>query len=322
MAVVVGLDIGNGWTKAHDGARSVLLPSVAGPGIAISFRSGLATAPVDDVAIEIDGRQWFAGELAVRQSPHPVTPRARDRSSEILRVLMLAALHRLDIRDGIGLRVVTGLPLAWYKPADIEQMRLALEGVHCCLINGRPREWRVEAVDVFPQPFGTLAYEVLRPGGDTRLASSTVGIIDIGTLTTNLALFANLEYIEARSTSVEAGMGLAYSLVAREIAERWRVELSPQAAETATRKGSLQIRGELHILDGIAGRALAAVTDAILAPARQLWSDGGQVDRVPLTGGGAHPLASRLKAQFPQSVVVSQAQFANAIGFWLYGALV
>lgn len=317
----VGLDHGNGHVKCHDGRTTVIFPSVVGPAVTISFRSELAEPHPEDLSIESGGRFWFVGELAIRQSPHPIHPRGQERDGELLRLLMLGALARAGVGGGESLRLITGLPVDWYLPDAIAGLQRALAGRQECTVNGQARRWTVERCEVYPQPFGAVAYEILRPGGDGSIAAEATGVIDIGHTTTNLALFEALEYIQAGSRSVESGMGLAYDLVAREVAERFGLELSPEAAEQATRTGVVRVAGQTCHIPEIRERALAAVVDGILAPMGELWGNARQLGRILIAGGGAMQVGQRLAGRFRQARVLAQPQLANAIGFQLYGSL-
>lgn len=317
----IGLDHGNGYCKAHDGATTVVFPSVAGPAVSITFRSRLQEPRAGDLLIHTRGRGWFVGELALRQSPSPVAVRGQERDPEMLRVLMLGALYRLAVPNEERLRVITGLPVDWYHPAVIGPTKAALLGQHDCAINGEVRRWTVEACECYPQPFGTVAYEVLRAGGDGTIAGHAVGVIDVGFGTTNLARFDELEYVQVASASIEAGIGLACELVAREVAERYRVELGRAAAERALGTGIVEVAGRLHPIPEVRDRALATVEEAIAAAVGRLWGNARQLYAIKVTGGGGHVLGDRLARRYPQASTVPQPQVANAIGFWLYGRL-
>ncbi len=321
MVRILGLDIGNGHVKAYDGQHAVILPSIAGPAVAISFRSRLEGQHPDDITIESKGRVWFAGELALRQSPAPIAPRGQVRDGEILRMLMVAALYRLGTPTGEHLRVITGLPIQWYLPPDKEAMQQALGGPQHCTVNGEQRVWWVDTVEVYPQPFGTIAYELLRNGGEGQIAAWRNGVVDVGDGTTGLALFDQLEYREPGSNSIAVGIGMARELIAREVASRYGLEMELASAEHALRVGRVVVAGEQQDIAEIRKRALATVVDAIGAQITRLWGNTKQLQRIVLTGGGTYLLGDTLEQRYPQARKVAHPQLANAVGFQLYGAM-
>ncbi len=317
----VGLNIGNGYTKAHDGRGTVVFPSVVGPAVQLAFQSRLQEQHVNDIILQTGERSWFVGELAIRQSPDPIPLRGRKRDKEMTRVLALTAFYRLGIPSNTALQIVTGLPIDWYQRGDRREMVEALTGDHRAIVNGEPYRWIVDSVEVFPEPFGTIAYEALRLGGDPQILSKPVAVVDIGTTTVNLALFEAMEYIDAKSHSYEIGMAQAYELVARECAERYEIELDATEAEQAFRQGYIEVRGKVEDISRICDRARASVRDSVKGRGTSLWGDAGTIYRVPLTGGGAYPLERELVAVWQQARIVPNAQTANAIGYYLYGSL-
>lgn len=317
----IAIDHGNGYLKASDGRARLLFPSVVGPAITIAFRSKLADQHPEDVVVYSRGRSWFVGELAERHSPNPVPARGQDRDPELLRILTLGALHRLGVPAGERLRLIGGLPISWYHPAAIGALKAALAGRHECGVNGLALDWEVVGSEWYPQPFGALAYEVLRPGGDGSIASRPVGVIDIGYGTTNLARFDALEYLPAASTSIDAGVAAACELLAREVAERYRLDLGPREAQAALRTRVIEVAGHPKPVGELCDRALAVVEDAIAAAVTRLWGNTRQLYRIMLAGGGAHLLGERLLARYPHAQAVPEPQFANVVGFWLYGSL-
>jgi hypothetical protein len=321
---IISTDIGNGYTKGYDGVQTILMPSVVGPAVEISYRTDLAEGRDGrDLRIDQGGRSWFVGDLAVRQSPGAITLTARERDGELLRLLLLGALSRLQVPYGAGVQVVSGLPVAWYRPGDRKALAGALLGVHECVINGTPRMWNVVKCEIIPQVLGTLCREVLSPLGTpraTNVSSQTIGLVDIGTLTTNLAVIApGFEYVEPLAASVEAGMGAVYALVARHVASTYDLELSPQAAETATLQRTMRVRGVYRELHQAVDGALAAVAGRILATMQALWGNAAGIDGIMVTGGGAHQLGERIAAVYSHAKVVEDPQAANAIGMYRYG---
>ena len=68
---ILGIDIGFGFTKATDGKQDLIFKSVLGESTDIQFREEMITAgDVDEnhLQVEVDGKSYFVGELAERQS--------------------------------------------------------------------------------------------------------------------------------------------------------------------------------------------------------------------------------------------------------------
>jgi len=78
--------------------------------------------------IVYQGQTFFVGEDALRYSRAYAARQDRQRIGSLEeRVLMLAALTRLDIYD---CQIVTGLPVAWFDPADRRRLAHSWKGIH------------------------------------------------------------------------------------------------------------------------------------------------------------------------------------------------
>jgi len=87
----------------------------------------------------------------------------------------------------------------------------------------------VTEVQVVPQPFGTLFNSILNERGrlvSEEMAASRLGIIDIGTHTTDYILVEGLRYVEKGSDSIGTGMSQVADLTGREILDKYHFSLS------------------------------------------------------------------------------------------------
>ncbi|HAD05457.1 MAG TPA: hypothetical protein DCF93_12845, partial [Desulfuromonas sp.] len=67
---ILGIDIGFGFTKATNGSRELVFKSVFGEATELQYRENLIgdNAGDEHLQVEIDGKEFFVGELAERQS--------------------------------------------------------------------------------------------------------------------------------------------------------------------------------------------------------------------------------------------------------------
>ena len=117
--MIVGLDIGYGYTKAIGGDRQVVFPSIVGKGERIRYQNELQSAlgvPGEvGMAINTEEGDRFVGELALLQSRVQWTLLDRSRvEGSFARLLFLAALSELSgaaegtHRLGIGMPTLHG----------------------------------------------------------------------------------------------------------------------------------------------------------------------------------------------------------------------
>jgi hypothetical protein len=148
------------------------------------------------------------GDEAIRQSRF-IKPR-EDRQwieSDSWYQLFLASLTELTPAKRVDLRIVTGLPVAFY--GDKLTLRDRLLGDHKAQReNQHAQAFRVTDCRVIPQPFGALLTATLDDRGrivDNTLATGAVGVIDVGGKTTNLLSVNRLSEIGKETASVNVG---------------------------------------------------------------------------------------------------------------------
>jgi len=315
--MIIGLDIGYGWTKVTAGRELVSFPSIIGPAVTIRYHNDLIRNGRGH-ALALDGSEWFTGDLAALQSPFTISPRARERADTVLRVLALDALERLGARNEV--RMVTGLPVSWYE--DRGQLSDCLIGEHVYQIDGEPHRLIVSDVAVVPQPFGSFFRVVLNTEGmliNNELAQGRVGIVDIGTHTTDLVLVDELRYIEPGSGSVDVAMARALELIGRAIEDVHALALEIHQVDTALRKGYVTVCGERKDIGDLARPHLAAVAQKVLDKTTTLWGDGRDLSAVIVTGGGAYAMGEHVKARYPHAVILPNPERGNVEGFYRYG---
>ncbi len=318
MNSVIGLDIGYGYTKAVSNTGIATLPSVIGPAVTIKYHDDLA-GNGRGLTLEADGTAWFVGQQARLQSPFTISPRARERDPEVVRLLALAALCQVNA-NGNTVRMVTGLPVEWY--ADREKLARTLTGFHNFTSNGQPQVINIAGVLVVPQPFGSLFRALLSPMGvltdSDGLAAGRVAVLDIGMHTTDYALADALRYVEPRSGSIPVAMARVYELVRRGVTERHSLMLSLQDAEDAARTGFVTVYGRREPVADLVASALEGVAQEVLGEAVTLWGDGRDLLAVLVTGGGGPALLERIRAVYPHARLAPNPQTANAEGFYRY----
>lgn len=317
----VGIDVGYGYTKAADGAREVVFPSVIGRAERIRYQSDLrgGAGRSNGLSLGVDGSEYFVGELALQQSRVQFTLLDRSRTtSDQLKVLFLAGLSELMGR-GHEVQVVTGLPVEYYQ--DRELLAGQLLGRHRISRNGSEQAFSVRAVKVIPQPFGTLFWKILSDDGyivEEGLARARVGIVDVGVYTTDYVLVDWLTYIEKGSGSIPVAMSTAYGLLAREILDQYGLELSLHNIDTCVRTRSVRVYGARQDIGPLVDSVLEGVAEEIVSKARTLWGEGRDLDAVMVTGGGAEALEPYFHQVYPHARVVPEPTMANVRGYLKY----
>lgn len=330
--IIIGLDIGFGFTKATDGNARLLFKSVIGEARQLQYRDQLGAVDKNTpyLHLQVGEDSFFAGDLAERQSSVRSYTLDQDQLiSDLAETLGLAALAQLT-QDNEPVHLVTGLPVRYFR-RHREQLAETLTGTHRVKVfdpAGQAREVavKVEKVRVIPQPFGSLFGLMLNDIGrvsDPRFAQQKVGVIDIGFRTADYSIADKTRYSERGSGTSDAGISHAFEIIASALQEKSGVNVELYRLYDAVREGSIKVRGKSYDLSRITERAFAQLATAIASEVNRLWTDDWDIDLIVLTGGGGAVLAPHL-ANLVQGEVLpvdasSDARFNNVTGYWRYG---
>ncbi|MBN1312866.1 MAG: ParM/StbA family protein [Anaerolineae bacterium] len=326
--ITIGLDLGYGLTKAvASNGRQVCFESRVAPAEFIRFQADLGAQVAANGLTLHDPQEGplFVGELASKQGrPGAVrSPRDRNRVTDPITTHLAGAAFAMLLpgAEWARVRLVTGLPVAYYR--DAHQLQQHLMGRHEILLDGRSLTVEVEDVLVVPQPFGALLTLILDERGmmitsALDLIEGRVGVLDVGTFTTDLILVEGLEYIEARSSSIEVRVATAVEMVRKVLLDDYRVSYEQHELEQALRRGWLVIDGKKEKLNGLASERLDPIARSIEAQARTLWNVS-TLSALVLAGGGSLALKPWLEPCFVQAIYAPDAAMANAAGFLRYG---
>jgi plasmid segregation protein ParM len=327
--MLVGLDVGFGYTKTVTAAAVDVYPSVVGEWSPGAIRLGADLDGGRDArvpeAVGLDGRSYVVGERALRVAHRRFVGLSREWMAQpTFRVLALAALHRVLGDSGHTVTVITGLPVEDVEPHG-DTVRRQLDGRHELRLEPDARRWTVtiEGVHVLPQPLGTVLARCLDNTGqvvDPTGLDARVGVLDVGFRTTDYFTLEGLDVLPARCLTRNTGMADLLLDLGREVYRRWGVEVDPHALDEATLRGVLRVgAGEVR-LGPILDPWLDRHAEAIAAHARMLWGDQARgLGRLWITGGGGAVLGSRLAALAPHAELVRHARLQNAIGYFRYG---
>lgn len=319
----IGIDLGYGYVKASDGQTAHVFPSTIGIGQRIRFKSLLTSLQklTDNLAITVDNRKYFIGELAIKQSEIVSRSLGRNRTEDTsAKVLLLAALALYAEKDEQSFNVVTGLPVDYYSTFRDEWNQLIL-GTHSVKVdNGQQEKSRVikvEKLQIIPQPFGTLYDKILNSEGemvDQSYSGLRVGIVDIGFKTSDFAVADNLEFIDKSSSSREIAMCTAFNLLTERFREKYFIRKESYQLDKIVESGILRIAGESINVEESINEAFAIVASKIATEINSIW-DKKELDKIILTGGGGEAISQYLLPKFKNMELVKGAQFANVRGY-------
>jgi plasmid segregation protein ParM len=317
QARIVSNDIGNGFVKSKSSSATAVFPSViATEQGALSF-DGFNSG--DDFVIEFESNRYAVGETAWKLGRMRTTAMDRSRvESDFYRILFAASLVAVVRKSG-PLSVIISLPITWYSSRAIMKKRLA--GEYVVYFNGKRFVYEIAETDmrIVPEGFGTLAGLILDKDAPLEvkpLMRGRVGVVDIGTKTTDFILFDELELIPAKSGGIDSALSDVWRSVREEIGKIYGRTLELHEVDRAITSGHFMQKGKQENIAALRDRALHALASAVAGEIVSLWSGGNEVDAIVLTGGGA-PLI-RPYLQFGHEYLVDHGHMANCRGAYLF----
>lgn len=319
----IGIDLGFGFVKASNGDTDYIFPSVVGAGQDLTYRSELTTyvEPIENLAVTIDGKKYFVGDLAIRQSEILSRSLGENHAQEKnTKVLLLAALALYVQGESEEFNVVTGLPPSYYL-SNKDLLAQVIKGTHTIMLNidgvDRKKVITINNVKIIPQPLGTLFQKIFDQRGviaDKELSRSKVGIIDVGFRTTDFVVVDKLEYIDKLSYSTNTGMSNAYAIVADYLRNQHRIFKENFELDGIVQKAQIKVAGKVHSLEEIKDEAYEQVTAKIITEMNSIW-DRRELDLILLSGGGGKELADYIAMELETATLVEESQTANVHGY-------
>lgn len=320
----IGVDIGFGYTKATDGIRTVVFPSVISPAVKTGFRpvwedrTDRQAFLLDHLSVTLDGGSHFVGELALRQGRfvYATLDRIRTGTPEY-KLLFLTALSIFAESAGEPFSIVTGLPVDDFE--DREIIEKGLKGGFSLSVAGREISFAVKELTVIPQGCGAfldLLFADDHGDPNEAYAQGPVGIVDIGYKTTDFALMQSAEFAWRFSGSIKHGMSMIYQAAVQKFSDAYRGNFDLKSVEEAISDGMICRLGERIAVDptlldadfnGLAGEITSWI--------RQRWRDQ-RLSRIICAGGGSLMLKPCLSRLLPEMIFLNNPNLANVRGFY------
>lgn len=329
---ILGIDIGFGFTKATNGEKSLIFKSVLGDATDIQFSDSVLadSSEEDHLQIEIDGKGYFIGELAERQSSERYF--TLDQAQFIDRFaknLALTAAARL-VKSHIPINLVTGLPISYYREYK-EELAKILVGEHKVVLtsaNGDTEEKmiNINRARIIPQPWGSFFNLMLNDVGemkDKRLVKEKIGVIDVGFRTSDYSISDKMRYSERGSRTTESGIARAFNVIATKLREKSGVDVELYRLYDAVEGGYIKIRGEKFDLKSLTKQVFSQLAASVANEVDRLWVDDWDIDTVIVSGGGGSILAEYLQPLLKGNVTPvdksSDPRMNNVTGYWKFG---
>lgn len=302
----LSVDLGNGYTKVISSNRRNSFPSVISveDETAREFDARGLTGDRDFI-IEYAGRRWAIGETVQTHGLLPVAIAHRTRiQHEYYKVLFAASLAASFLRTATVHAVVSLPPGAYW---DREAQKDTLSGEYKISFGGSPNTYTYtvprDELRVLPEGFGTAALFCLDREGqikDSWLFGTSVGVVDVGTYTTDFVMLDNMKLVRRGTDSFPHALHDIHTRL-RTYAASQGVDLDIHEVDDVLQKGYFLKGGERHSIAEHTKNWAAELSQAITAHLRTVWNGGNAVEHILVTGGGMRYVAPHIEDEFNHS---------------------
>jgi len=330
---LIALDIGYGFVKVATATGQRSFHSVVGPGSAqrgfdLQFHEKTRS---DSIAIELGGKSYFLGRLAIRRSKAPVRALARDRNgSEATKLLALGALALLKEEglledDGLPITLISGAPPGWMQQGARLERLLAGEHEFVSRIGGRPRHHAlaIRHLVVLPQALGAYWHQVssasLEQDVVPDLLNGRVGVIDVGFRTTDLAAVIDGEYIPEASHTLDFGFYSAAEELGQRIEDMYALTIPSYGLDEVLMSGVIRLAGSDVSVVAERDEIVAGLVRRVLVELASRWQ-ALEYDTFLVAGGASRFVLPGLNATLGRCVATDRAAMANVLGYLQYGS--
>lgn len=332
--VVIGADVGNGYTKIDFGETFFQLPSLVAKGkdrklarVTESFsHENILIQQLNVLDVRITDHQegtqehYFCGSLAHREGI-PISQWSDDKGESLgARALLLTAIA-LGIKGSKALVYLSAsLPVKNYtrfKQSYEENMvgEYTVEFFSGPL-QGTSKFIKVLRCRVYPEGLGVYIREV-HERKQADLASGFQALIAPGFRTTEFLLFSDGTPLDDLSGSLEFGIASAHKRVANKLSQTYGSEYSEHEIDQMfLTKG----QGKVVDIQAQCDEEFANLSDLIFSKLRIKWQDvWGKIENFIISDGGGQALYQHFHHRLSQSssstcYLVDESQFANAKG--------
>jgi hypothetical protein len=330
----IAADIGSGFSKyilLPEGGKSAqelvnhvkTFKTAVGPSRAVTLQPGVQPLIVDfeDKSFYVSKTAETGLDLGHRTNTLSPNWAFEDGYKALVYFILARALTSAGVVPSdtpIPVRFITGLPQAYYE-VGAEKMRNLYSGAHRFRFGGQ--QWVVDLVDVevVPQAMGAY-YAALETCLSEAESKERVGVIDIGTFTSDFCLSEDVVYHAYESGGVNIGVsrlvdGLG-AVMERDFGLRFSEEALKKAFERGqvlVRAGMVDVRKQIEEVTTQAGKQLQKSLPTG-------WDTSTMY--LILAGGGGQNFffGDFMKREYPHIKQVPHPENAIVLGYAIYGA--
>lgn len=304
---VIGIDIGYGYTKSfttlNEIHRKVVFPTAVSPyALDVSFGMKIPS-------IKVNGQRFAIGEeLVINGLPYDNPMREDFIGSPSYMAIMGYVLSHTGFHGDV---MVIGLPPNFYRKELAEELSEEIKKQWFTNEQGKHIHLP-QTIKVIPQGAGVFFGYVTK---NPEIFEKDVLVVDLGYYTLDIVVFSNGKYVEATSTSFQMGVNKLYDDIRKAFGKtHGTFSKDDESIEELIKYGKYTHGGKEYHLDvtEIVNSFRLMITSTIK---RHLGKTVKQIDYIIAGGGGINLFRETMSG----INLVDDPQFANAMGFYIYG---
>ena len=298
---VIGLDLGRGFVKGYtefnEQNKECLFKSVVGLGRSMDFNNF-----ENPIYVEVDGDDYFCGELAEVEGDNPTQNSKDDKTTLTARKLFNACLSELALSNNV--KIMIGVPNKLFKKSVMQEIIDCYKNKTISIkdkINGGTKNVTILDIKIYRESDAALMWTMR----DNMIMNKPVGMVTVGFRTTELSYFEKgLKFNDKKSKTIEAGNKTVLEYVQRKLKD-----------ERNIMKELFEIDSNVGDYDNLKKIGYENFTESTIQQIEQNWINLDEMDI--FIGGG-----TALNMKFKDFKVIEDAQMATAKGLWLIGTKV
>lgn len=332
--IIMGIDHGNGYFKGFSNdSKGIVLPSgfLTKESVTREDSTGRGDVKYNEFESSLYAGERYVWGNDINKakgnffSTYTNEDRYAQKQYKLLSQFGLASL--ITAKKGtFDVLLVTGCPPREKGTKRENELIKVFLGKHTVQMNNAQKVINVRECKVLPQPLGTVLDLYIDKHGNVEseeIATSYIGIIDIGSGTTDCDGIDSLKAMPEDRHTIPVGMYEIYQRLADYINSQ-----NPDAYSTA-RSVELQFESDVYQaskrltvpIKETKERIIRETAEYLINQLQMRWKNRSKFDMVILTGGGAKLMKPWFKEFIKDIRVITDYQVANARGFMKFGLL-
>ena len=298
---IIGLDLGRGFVKGYtefnEQKKECLFKSVVGLGRSMDFSNFKKP-----IYVEVDGDDYFCGDLAEAEGDNPTQNSKDDKTTLTARKLFNACLSELGLSNNV--KIMIGVPNKLFKKSVMQEIVDCYKNKVIFIkdkITGTTKSITILDIKIYRESDAALMWNMK----GNMIMNKPVGMITIGFRTIELSYFEKgLKFNDKKSKTIETGNKTVLEYVQRKLKDEFNIM-----------KELFEIDSNLGDYDKLKKIAYQNLEESTIQQVEQNWINLDEMDI--FIGGG-----TALNMKFKDFKTIEDAQMATAKGLWLIGTKV